>query len=96
MRYPAYVDGLFHRIKNIDIFFNLAADWNNGWYDNRERFRVYRPDYPRAYSGGYALRAHIVWWLAHKECHPKGTNLHHKNHIKAIVENLAIGMGRAI
>lgn len=54
-----------------------GSDWDAGWIDNRGRFRVYRPDYPRAYSGGYALRAHIVWWLAGGEVHPEGTNLHH-------------------
>lgn len=56
--------------------------WDEGWIDNRGRFRVYRPDYPRAYSGGYALRAHVVWWLRTGEPHPEGTSLHHINQIK--------------
>ena len=56
--------------------------WNDGYVDNRGRFRVYRPDYPRAYALGYALRAHVVWWLHHGEPHPVGTNLHHKDEIK--------------
>lgn len=53
--------------------------WDAGYYDNRGRFRVYRPDYPRAYKGGYALRAHVVWWLYRGEPHPQGTELHHKD-----------------
>jgi len=58
-----------------------GSSWDDGWHDNNGRFRVYRPDYPRVYEGGYALRAHVVWWLAHGECHPKGSALHHKNGI---------------
>ena len=53
--------------------------WSDGYYDNRGRFRVYRPDYPRAYKNGYALRAHVVYWLETGEVHPCGTVLHHKN-----------------
>jgi len=56
--------------------------WDDGYVDNKGRFRVYRPDYPNAYSLGYALRAHVVWWLRFGECHPAGTNLHHKNECK--------------
>lgn len=56
--------------------------WNDGYVDNRGRFRVYRPDYPRAYAMGYALRAHVVWWLHHGKVHPRGTNLHHKDENK--------------
>ena len=56
--------------------------WDDGYVDNRGRFRVYRPDFPGAYEGGYALRAHVVWWLAHTERHPHGTELHHKNENK--------------
>lgn len=55
--------------------------WDDGCYDNRGRFRVYRPDCPRAYKGGYVLRAHAVWWLETGQVHPKGTNLHHINKI---------------
>ena len=59
-----------------------GSNWDDGWHDNRGRFRVYRPDYPRAFSGGYALRAHVVWWLANGKPHPTGMILHHKNSIK--------------
>jgi hypothetical protein len=64
--------------------------WDSGYADNRGRFRVYRPDFPHAYKGGYALRAHVVWWLAHGERHPKETELHHKDHdrLNDRIENL--------
>ena len=54
-------------------------DWDSGYVDNKGRFRIYRPDYPRAYHEGYALRAHVVWWLHTGEVHPTGTNLHHRD-----------------
>lgn len=56
------------------------ATWDDGYLDNRGRMRVYRPDYPRAYQGGYALRAHVVWWLRTGKAHPAGSELHHKDH----------------
>ena len=59
-----------------------GSNWNDGYIDNRSRFRVYRPDYPRAYAEGYALRYHVVWWLKTGKVHPKGTDLHHKNEVK--------------
>ena len=66
--------------RSLDVW--DGSQWDAGWIDNRGRFRVYRPDYPRAYAGGYALRAHVVWWLARGVPHAKGTDLHHHNGIK--------------
>ena len=58
-------------------------NWEDGYYDNKTRFRVYRPDYPRAWNykttKGYAFRSHIVWWLHTGEVVPKNCVLHHKN-----------------
>lgn len=64
--------------------------WNDGWIDNRGRFRVYRPDCPRAYASGYALRAHVVWWMAKGRAHSKSTELHHRdeNKLNDIIGNL--------
>ena len=55
--------------------------WKAGFIDNRGRFRVYRPDYPNAWSSGHALRAHVVWWINTGELVPLGNEyeLHHKN-----------------
>ena len=54
--------------------------WDSGYIDRGGRFRVYRPDYPRCYGNGYALRAHVVWWLVEGLCHPRASELHHKDH----------------
>lgn len=66
--------------------------WDDGYFDNRGRFRVYRPDCPRSFASGYALRAHVVWWLANGEPHPEGTALHHinENRTDDRIENLAV------
>lgn len=66
--------------------------WNDGYIDNSGRFRIYRPDYPRAYGEGYALRAHVVWWMAHGKIHEHGTDLHHRNgtRLDDRLENLTV------
>lgn len=59
--------------------------WDDGYADNKGRFRVYRPDYPRAYGGsskGYAKRSHVVWWLETGQVLPADHVLHHKNEDK--------------
>ena len=68
------------------------GQWDEGYFDNRGRFRVYRPDCPRSFGDGYALRAHVVWWLRTGSCHADGMNLHHLNENKADdrFENLAV------
>lgn len=81
-------DGKFARIRKHPW---TETEWNDG-YVNRGRFRVYRPDYPRVYAEGYALRTHVVWWLHTGQVHPAGTNLHHKNgdRLDDRLENLEI------
>lgn len=65
---------------------------DDGWVDNRGRFRVYRPDCPRAYASGYALRAHVVWWLYHGKPHPRNKELHHidENRLNDAMNNLEL------
>lgn len=58
-----------------------GSNWDDGHFV-KGRFRVYRPDYPRAYVMGYANRAHVVYWLKIGKVHPVGTVLHHMNEIK--------------
>ena len=53
--------------------------WNEGYIDSRGYFRVYRPDYPKTYTMGYAKRSHVVWWLKTKMVLADGYALHHKN-----------------
>jgi hypothetical protein len=57
-------------------------NWNDGWKDAKGRFRVYRPDCPRAFKSGYALRAHVVYWLSKGRVHSRGYDLHHDNENK--------------
>lgn len=66
-------NGTFARKNN----FWIPENWDDGYMDNKGRFRVYRPDYPRAYHEGYALRAHVVWWLENGKPHAKDTEIHH-------------------
>jgi hypothetical protein len=57
-------------------------NWDDGYYDNKGRFRVYCPSYPRAYKDGYALRAHVVYWIMTGSPHPQNTELHHVDKTK--------------
>ena len=72
-------DGRFVRIRKIWD----GSEWNDGYKNNRGRFLVWRPDYPKCYDEGYALRYHVVWWLKTGEVIKKGYNLHHINHNKS-------------
>lgn len=62
--------------------FWTPENWNDGQIDGKGYFRVYRPDYPRHYSEGYAKRYHIVWWLETNRIVPNGYALHHKDRNK--------------
>jgi hypothetical protein len=73
------LDGKFSRQHE----FWTPESWDDGYFDADNRFRVYRPDYPRAYGEGYALRSHIVWWLGTGSVHPSGTKIHHINQDRA-------------
>lgn len=68
----------------------IPDNWDSGYVDSRGRFRVYSPECPRAYSDGWALRAHVVWWMFSGSAHPRGTELHHKdeNRLNDRIENL--------
>lgn len=79
MNIPRNKDGTF--LRTIKAW--TPKKWNMGYFDNRGRFRVYRPDCPRSYADGYALRAHVVWWLRYGKPHPKNTELHHKDRDKS-------------
>lgn len=56
--------------------------WGDGFVDNRGYFRVYRPDYPLAYSSGYAKRSHVVYWLATGHAVGPGEVVHHEDRNK--------------
>lgn len=77
-------DGTFKRILPIWS----PKSWDSGYVDNRGYFIVYRPDYPKAYRGGYAKRYHVVYWLQTRQILPDGFILHHVNHVKHHVNHV--------
>ncbi len=56
--------------------------WDDGYTDNRGYFRVYRPDYPKAWADGYAKRYAVVYWLHTKHVPTEYEDLHHKNEVR--------------
>lgn len=62
--------------------------WDDGYVDNNGYFRVYRPDFPKAYAGGYAKRYHVNFWL--NTGRVAENEIHHKdlNKLNDAVENL--------
>jgi endogenous inhibitor of DNA gyrase (YacG/DUF329 family) len=80
--------GRFVRTRNAWTLENF----NDGHVSNRGRFIVYRPDYPRAWDNGCALRSHVHWWISTGDVVPVGCNLHHRNEDKLDdrIENLEL------
>lgn len=70
-------NGQFAKVRTIPW---VPENWDDGWVDRKGRFHVYRPDYLRSSSTGWAFRSHIVWWLETGQaiCHPLA--VHHSNH----------------
>lgn len=56
--------------------------WNDGWWDYKGYFHVYRPDYPNCNVSGFAFRYHIVWWLETGDVVTYPGVIHHRNEIK--------------
>ncbi len=79
-------DGTFKRIRKP---FSLD-NFNDGYVDNRGRFRVWLPEHPRAYESGYVLRSIITYELYHGISVPKENDIHHKdeNRLNDSKENL--------
>lgn len=67
------LDGTFKRLRKR---FSLE-NFNDGYVDNRGRFRVWLPEHPRAYEGGYVLRAIVAYELYHNIQVPKESDIHH-------------------
>lgn len=80
--------GKFKRQHQLWIF----EHWDDGMINNRGRFLVFRPDCPRAFASGYALRSHVVFWLTTGTTPPLGTVLHHddENKLNDRFENLVV------
>lgn len=67
-------------------------NFNDGYVDNRGRFRVWLPNHPRVYAEGYVLRAIVAYELYHNVTIPEGMDVHHKDHNKLndSIENLVL------
>lgn len=55
------------------------SNFDDGFIDNRGRFRVWMPDHPRAYDGGYILRAIVAYEAYHGDKVTPDFAIHHKN-----------------
>jgi hypothetical protein len=52
-------------------------NFNEGYVDNRGRFRVYVPNHLRAYKGGYIFRSIVAYEIYHGITVPKEYDIHH-------------------
>ena len=70
---------------------NLFENFEEGYIDNRGRFRVYLPSCPYQLSEGYVLRSYAVLWSFNIKI-PKGYNIHHidKNKLNDAFFNLLV------
>ncbi len=59
-----------HQIWSLENF-------NDGYIDNKGRFRVWVPNHPRAYEEGYILRSIIAFETYHNIVVPDGMDIHH-------------------
>lgn len=78
--------GKFERIRNEWSLENF----DDGYIDNRGRFRVWMPTHPRSYNEGYILRAIVTYEKYHNVIVPKEMDIHHKdgNRLNDSIENL--------
>ncbi len=54
-------------------------NFDDGWIDSKGRFRVWLPEHPQAYEGGYVLRSRAAYELYHDiEVHTE-FDIHHIN-----------------
>lgn len=81
-------DGTFKRIRKP---FSLE-NFNDGYIDNKGRFRVHSPNHPRAYHSGYVLRSIIAYELYNNINVPNNMDIHHidGNKLNDSKENLVM------
>lgn len=68
-------DGKFVRQRNVWSLENF----DDGYVDNHDRFRVWLPTHPRAYADGYILRSIVAYESYHNVEVPPKMDIHHKN-----------------
>ena len=69
-RYPT---GEYIRTRKL---FSLE-NFEDGYVDNKGRFRVWLPEHPRAYESGYIFRSIAAYYFYHGVVVPEGSNIHH-------------------
>ena len=80
------LDGTYKQIRKP---FSLD-NFDDGYVDNRGRFKVWLPDHPRASKGGYISRSIVAYEAYHKIMVPANMDIHHKdgNKLNDSKENL--------
>ena len=69
------LNGTFKRsIKRFSL-----ENFTEGYVDNQGGFRVWLPEHPRAYKGGYVLRSIAAYELYHGIQVPRENDIHHIN-----------------
>jgi hypothetical protein len=81
-------DGTFKRKRKR---FSLE-NFDDGFVDNRGRFRVWLPEHPRAYESGYVLRAIVAYEAYYNTKVPSHMDIHHEdgNRLNDSKENLVM------
>jgi len=67
------VNGDFKRVRRLWSIDNF----NDGYVDNRGRFRVWVPNHPRAYNEGYIFRSIVAYETYHDVIISKEYDVHH-------------------
>lgn len=97
-QYGRIIDSEIDRTKRgLDgCFIRKHRDWTpenteDGYVDNRGRFRVYLPLHPRSFEDGYVLRAIIHYEYFNSEIVTKEFDIHHKdkNRLNDTKDNLS-------
>ena len=76
IQHPRKENGQFQRIRKPWSLKNF----NDGFIDNKGRFRVWLPIHPRAYKSGYILRAVVAYEVYNNISVPKDYDIHHIDH----------------
>jgi len=89
------ISGATDNRDNMGRFTRVHKSWSlerfdDGYIDADGRFRVYYPNHPRAYKGGYVLRAIVAYETYHGTSVPPDMDIHHidGNRLKDTEENL--------
>lgn len=62
--------------KRIRVVWSLD-NFNDGYVDNKGRFRVWMPNHPRAYKEGYILRSIVAYEAYFGDSVPENMDVHH-------------------